>query len=77
MFSPSSRNPVSGDFVFTLMKILVGVGIIIVTIGLILFLNLSLSNAAVSVYVQLAVDGAVMVVMSCLSIRIFRGLEYV
>lgn len=59
------------------MKLLVGSGIVIVTIALVLFFNDMIAPHSPSVYLQLAVAGVVVMVMSFLSIKIFRGLEFV
>ncbi|WP_100183225.1 hypothetical protein [Candidatus Nitrosotenuis aquarius] len=59
------------------MKLLVGAGIVIITIALILFFNDMLSPHSPSVYLQLAVAGVVVMVMSFLAIKVFRSLEFV
>lgn len=69
-------NRISGT-ILSVMKLLVGVGIVIITIALILFFNDMISPHTPSVYLQLAVAGAVVMVMSFLAIKVFRGLEFV
>lgn len=71
-----SPNRSSGP-ILNVMKILVGVGIIMVTIALVLFFNDTIAPHSSSVYLQLAVAGVVVMTMSLLSIKIFRGLEFV
>ncbi len=69
-------NRISGT-ILSVMKLLVGAGIVIITIALILFFNDMISPHSPSVYLQLAVAGAVVMVMSFLAIKVFRGLEFV
>ncbi len=69
-------NRISGT-IQSVMKLLVGAGIVIITIALILFFNDMISPHTPSVYLQLAVAGAVVMVMSFLAIKVFRGLEFV
>lgn len=69
-------NRISGT-ILSVMKLLVGAGIVIITIALILFFNDMISPHTPSVYLQLAVAGAVVMVMSFLAIKVFRGLEFV
>lgn len=71
-----SPNRSSGP-ILNVMKLLVGAGIIIVTIALIMFFNETIAPHSPSIYLQLAVAGVIMMVMSFLSIKIFRGLEFV
>ncbi|TBR08520.1 MAG: hypothetical protein EPO62_06475 [Candidatus Nitrosotenuis sp.] len=59
------------------MKLLVGAGIVIITISLMLFFNDMISPHSPSVYLQLAVAGVIVMVMSFLTIKVFRGLEFV
>ncbi len=67
----------SSGTVLSVMKLLVGAGIVIITIALILFFNDMLSPHSPSVYLQLAVAGVVVMVMSFLAIKVFRSLEFV
>lgn len=67
----------SSGTIMSVMKLLVGAGIVIITIALILFFNDMISPHSPSVYLQLAVAGAVVMVMSFLAIKVFRGLEFV
>jgi multidrug efflux pump subunit AcrB len=67
----------SSGTILSVMKLLVGAGIVIITIALILFFNDMLSPHSPSVYLQLAVAGVVVMVMSFLAIKVFRGLEFV
>lgn len=67
----------SSNTILSVMKLLVGAGIVIITIALILFFNDMISPHSPSVYLQLAVTGAVVMVMSFLAIKVFRGLEFV
>jgi len=59
------------------MKLLVVSGTVIITITLVLFFNDMIAPHSPSVYLQLAVAGVIVMVMSFLSIKIFRGLEFV
>ena len=74
MYRSPNRN--SGS-ILSVMKLLVGAGIVIITISLILFFNDMISPHSPSVYLQLAVSGVVVMVMSFLAIKVFRGLEFV
>jgi len=71
-----SPNRSSGT-VLSIMKLLVGAGIVIITISLILFFNDMIAPHSPSVYLQLAVAGVTVMVMSFLAIKVFRGLEFV
>lgn len=63
--------------ILNVMKLLVGSGIVIITIALVMFFNDMIAPHSPSVYLQLAVAGVVVMVMSFLSIKVFRGLEFV
>lgn len=67
----------SSGSILNVMKLLVGAGIIIVTIALIMFFNDMIAPHSPSIYLQLAVAGVLVMVMSFLSIKIFKGLEFV
>lgn len=63
--------------ILNVMKLLVVSGTVIITITLVLFFNDMIAPHSPSVYLQLAVAGVIVMVMSFLSIKIFRGLEFV
>ncbi|MDE1764936.1 MAG: hypothetical protein KGI27_01545 [Thaumarchaeota archaeon] len=72
MYSSSSRHN-SGQ-IGTILKVLMGFGILLITVALVLFFNQILSTVFPSFYLQLAIIGIIVMVMSFLSLRIFERL---
>lgn len=77
MYSRGSKSPLPSDSIAALIKATVGAGIVLMAAGLVLFVNDALSRMAMSVYLQLAVDGLIVIGMSFFAIKVWRRLEHV
>lgn len=77
MYLGDRNSSIPSGFVQSLLKALVGLGIVLVTFALIFLSNEIISPNSPSVFLQVAVAGVIIMAMSFLSIKIFRGLEYV